>query len=119
MLSIEELPKNVSIVGVKIFYGDHKIACCRGSLKEIYTQWNKAYNDNVQIVMIYYNKTDAQGRPLRHNFQGSDFYSFDGQVFNSSNDSRELNGSIKNGKWVSDDQFTKVRDIALTEYSIE
>lgn len=111
-------PSGIHVIAFKIFYAQNKIVVGKGSPAELKEAWDNAPNDYVQLVMLYYNETDRDNRPMRYNFQGSDFYAFDGESFSGSNDSRELSGSIKNGKWISDEAFESIRDKALDDYIV-
>lgn len=110
---------NQYAIAFKIFYSDGTFVLGKGSLKELKKTWDKAPNDYVQFVMIYENQSDGVGRQTRFNFQGSDFYFFDGEVFGATNDSRLCVGAIKNGKWLPDEDFVRIRDMAMKDHNIK
>ena len=103
-------------IGFKIFYGDNTVYSAKGVSEELKTAWDEAPNQDVQIVVLYENTIDAQGRHTRVLYSGVDYYIFDGGTFTFTNDIH--NGTVLYGKWGDDEDFQAIRDIALTDYEL-
>lgn len=81
--------------------------------------WEEAPSENVQIVSLYEATSDAQGRPTRYVFSGSDYYFKDGDMFGDSfNDRTKVKGSVKYGLYLSDEDFDLIRISAFKDYSL-
>lgn len=71
-----------------------------------FAQWHDLPADGVLVVMLYYDRDAAQGRPLRLSLSGDDYYwQTPAAVFGSSKDAQEQiklrypGASLKRGKW--------------------
>ena len=100
-------------IAFRIFYTDGFIYEFKGNLKELKDAWDQALNTGVQLIVVYIDDIDATGNYLRQFIQGYDYYSFDGEYFYGSNDSRGTPGTILYGEWTTDEEFEQIRQDAL------
>lgn len=97
----------------RIWYGDGSTFDSKAGL------WEIAPNDNVQVVMLYENWNDSMGRPRRFMMDGSDYYFKDGDTFGQSfDDETKTRGSVKFGKWLTDEAYETIRLRAFEDYTI-
>ena len=83
--------------------------------------WEGAPSENVQLVILYEGENDntIPPRPRRFIFSGDDYYFKDGEIFGSSfDDITKVRGSIKFGKFLSDDDFSRIRLKAEVDFNI-
>ena len=97
-----------------IFYGDGYAFFGR-----TIEDWKNAPKENVQIILLYLSKVDIEtGFPLRESFCGLDYYSFDGEVFTASNDTRTLSSDcILYGRWMATEDWIRLTEKAMEDYS--
>ena len=103
--------EGVYVVGFKIFYKDDSIYVAKDvDLKQA---WDEAPVDGVLLVLLYENTGD------RVILAGDDFYCYDGEEFSTSfDDSRVLEGIIKNGKWTTDEHMARVNTKAMNDITL-
>ena len=81
--------------------------------------WEEAPSDNVQVVILYEDWNDLQGRPRRFVMSGSDYYFKDEDLFGHSfDDETKTRGTVKRGKWLTDEAYEAIRLKAMEEYSL-
>lgn len=103
----------LKVIGWKIWYGDGT------TFSSLQGTWKKAPDQDVQILMIYYDKKDLQNRSTRKVFSGDNFYFSDDVIFNSSfEDESKVIGIVKYGKWMDGKGFEKIRLTAMDDYTI-
>lgn len=104
------------IKGWKIWYSTGEPVCSTS------IPWQKAPSQDVQVVMLYYNKKDGLSRNMRQIFHGQDYYYLNGGCFEISNDNSDivdlenLDGMIKYGKWTTAENLHRIVKNALEDY---
>ena len=104
----------IKIIGWKLWYGNGT------TFSSLQGSWEKAPDQDVQVLMIYYDKKDGMGRSCRRVFSGSDYYFKDGDNFGESFDDINLvKGVVKYGKYMkTEEEFLVIQKIAMEDYSI-
>lgn len=99
---------NLEVLCWKIWYTKGTFTCKQGS-------WDKAPNDAVQVVVVYYQQTyrtfsDGEWKEehYRHLCSGEDYYYLDG--CGSADEAAAYKGkySVKKGRWTSDKNFQRI-----------
>lgn len=104
--AISEAPE---VLGFGVFYGDG--SSYFGRTEE---DWMRAPKEDVQIVLLYYDKYDVKGNHYRHTICGWDYYAFDGAKYEASNDTRNLSTrNILYGRWMDTEKWREVVNKAL------
>jgi len=111
---MEEYP--YKIIGWKIWYCDADLNESMFSSND--GTWEEAPDQNVQRVMAYFDLLDAQGRPRREVLDGSDYYWFNGKIFDAGDDITKATGPIKYGKEIDYDFFRGIQKKSLKDFSI-
>ena len=97
------------VIGFGVFYGDG--SSYFGRTEE---DWKKAPKEDVQVILLYYDKYDVEGNHYRHSVCGWDYYTFDGYTYMASNDTRNLcSDYILYGKWMDTDKWKQIAKNAL------
>lgn len=109
-------------IGWKIFYDDESVYSSKTG------PWRGAPGDGVLKVLLFEDKTDGQGRPMRIIHHGQDLYFSDGdQLFGSNNDTlREnlerypmlMSEDFKRGRWTSGEIHERVRRVVIDDYQL-
>lgn len=100
-----------SVRAFKIWYSDHVY------MGDTYQAWTEGQDDDVQVVVVYFDKLSGRGLPLRMVYFGDDFYGFDGERFSSHfDDVTRVTGHIKYGKYMDFDDFMELKRRALEDY---
>ena len=102
------------VIGWKIWYGDGS------TFSSLQGTWKSAPNQNVQIVMTYFNQKDQIGQSLRQIWTGMDYYFMKDNIWGCSfEDVSIVKGIVKYGKWMkSEKEFNDMQAIAMEDYSI-
>lgn len=98
--------------GFKIWYSDSTFDSTQGD-------WDEAPDDDVQYVMIYFQKKDALGRYTRLAASGCDYYALDMKTreFTSSfDDINKVKGYVKYGKFMDLKELLEMRDMFYNDY---
>jgi len=105
------------VIGWKVWYGDGFVFTSKDDI------WEKAPDQNVQVVMIYFDWKDSQGKLRKQMFCGSDYYFCDGDWTVPSNwadsftDFSVVRGVCKYGKWMkTEEEYEVIRQKALNDY---
>ena len=100
------------VIGWRIYYGDGTTFDDRTG------RWEDAPDHNVQVVMLYEQRRDSRGRCYRFVMSGSDYYYKDSESFGFSFDDRaQATGSVKFGKYISDEAFESIRLLAMEDFN--
>lgn len=104
----------IKVIGWKIWYGDGT------TFSSLQVPWEKAPDQNVQVVMVYYDKKDGQGRSCRIVFCGDDLYwKNDKDEFGTSfEDTVKVGDVVKFGKKMDSKDYELMRMKAMEDYSI-
>jgi len=102
-------PPAPDVVGFGIFYGNG--SSYFGKTEE---EWKKARITDVQVILLYYDKYDELGNHYQHSVCGWDYYTFDGVIYEASNDTRNLSSNnILYGKWMQTEIWKNIADKAV------
>ena len=115
IINIHNPPEGVYPIGFKLYYTDETVYTGIDNLVEA---WEAAPNTGIQVLVIYESYTSATGYHTRHMMHGLDYYSYDGDTFYASNDSRATPGTILYGEWTTDEQFEELRQRAFNNYDL-
>lgn len=100
---------NKKILAFRVYYGKSggAVFSAVGTMQELYQAWQIAPNYNVGLIALYYNQRDDNNWITVETIEGKDMYSFDGQLFYASDDSRKIKGRILYGRWFSQEEMLK------------
>ncbi len=103
------------IVAFKIWYSDSEVE------GHSYDDWVNAPDDDVQVVMLYFEQRDAQGRPTRLYSSGCDNYGLtkDMQFSSSLDDPSKVAGHTKSGKYMNWKQLAKLEKTTYEDWGQE
>lgn len=103
------------VIAFKIWYSD---SIYKGSS---YEDWTNAPSDDVQVVMIYFNKLDGQGRFTRLYSSGCDYYAMtkDLQFSSHFDDIDKVDGHVLYGKYTNWKRLEKIEREAFDDYGLE
>ncbi len=113
VVNIHNPPEGVYPIGFKVYYTDKTVFCGKG--EDLLSQWRKAPEENVQVLVIFESSKSAVGYNTRHMMSTHDYYSYDGTTFYGANDTRAVAGHILYGKWTTDDLFEEIRTYAFND----
>lgn len=102
----------------KIWYSNKTFDSTQAESKDIFAAWKEAPNQDVQVVVFYFDENDALGHPTRRIMQGEDFYAMDenGNLSEHFDDITKVNGVVKYGKWAEWDSFVRISEEAFNDY---
>jgi len=102
------------IRGWRIYYGN------KGTFDSNDGTHFDAPKENVQVVLIFFEKNDGMGRPTRQMMSGADFYFWDGREWRQSfDDPSVVSGIVFYGKWMrTEEEFEVIRMKAVEDYNI-
>lgn len=101
----------LKIISWKIWYSNKTFDSTQGS-------WKEAPDNDVQIIVFYFDKKDGLGRPTRRIMSGNDYYSLDEDenFYESFDDISKVKGHVKYGKWTNDDNIKKIIKESADDY---
>ncbi|MCK4609427.1 MAG: hypothetical protein KAT71_08090 [Gammaproteobacteria bacterium] len=110
--------KSQKIAGFKIWYSDQAIQSTDLEGKTVYKQWQSAPADDVQVVMVYFERLDGQGRHTRLYSSGCDYYGIDrfGRFTSHFDDVKEVSGHILYGKFMNYEALITLEQGAFDDY---
>ena len=113
-MSTEQTPHldHQKIRGWKIWYSDTTVDSTQMS-------WDEAPDDDVQVVMIYFEGLDGMGRPTRLYSSGCDVYGLDqeaGTFSSHFDDPSKVTGVIKHGKYTNWQKLLLIEKMAFDDY---
>lgn len=96
----------------KIWYSDTTIT------GKTYRDWQNSPDEDVQVVMFYFDHKDGQGRFTRRIMFGKDYYAMNDneKLYESFSDISKVSGHIKYGKLMDFDAFLKIKEAAWNDY---
>ena len=114
-MSTEQTPQLAHQVvrAFKIWYSDSTFDSTQGA-------WKEAPKDDVQVVIIYFEKNDALGRPTRLYSSGCDYYALDdeGNFTSHFDDIEKVKGHVLYGKFMNFEELLKKEKIAFNDYGM-
>ena len=96
----------------KIWYSDSTFDSIQG-------KWEEAPEQDIQVVVFYFDEKDGLGRYMRRYMAGNDYYAFvpeTEEITQSFDDISKVNGSIKYGKWTTDENIDRISKEAAIDY---
>ena len=112
-------PNLQDVLGVKLYYSDKVVKI---AAKDLPTQWAKAPDDDVQVVLIYYDRKQ-NGKYLADELSAHDFYWWSPTMgFGQTNEIPAIpkDAIYKRGKWMyPDSAFLKVYNKAHNDHKWE
>lgn len=113
-MSTKETPQleYQKIIGFKIWYSDSVYTSNDG-------EWKNAPIDNVQVVMIYFEKKDALNRYTRLYSSGCDYYALDttkGLFTSHFDDINKVFGHVLYGKFMNWNKLIELEKVAFEDY---
>ena len=102
----------------KIWYSDKTFDSTQAVAKDVFGAWKEAPDQDVQVVMFYFDENDGMGRPTRKYMRGEDFYAMD-ETENLSehfDDITKVKGVVKYGKYTTNENITKLEVESFDDY---
>ncbi|MCR4342578.1 MAG: hypothetical protein NUV40_01580 [Patescibacteria group bacterium] len=106
------------IKAFKIWYSDKTFDSAQATAKDIFGAWKEAPDQDIQVVVFYFDENDGLGRPARRYMRGQDFYAMDGEenLSESFDDITKIKGEVKYGKYTTDENISKIEVESLGDY---
>ena len=102
----------------KIWYSDKTFDSTQAVAKDIFGAWKEAPDQDIQVVVFYFDANDELGRPTRRIMKGEDFYAMD-EIENLSehfDDVTKVSGIVKYGKWTDWDNLVRIDAESFNDY---
>ena len=104
--NVDEAPL---VLGFGVFYGDGS-----SFFGQTVEDWKNAPKEDVQTILLYYDKMAAPGVHFRYAINGWDYYSFDGECYMASNDTRNLSSKhLLYGRWMETEAWKNIATKAM------
>ena len=102
----------------KIWYSDKTFDSTQAVAKDIFGAWKESPEDDVQVVVFYFEETDGMGRPTRRMMSADDYYSMDDQenLYQSFDDITKVKGAVKLGKFTTMENLVRIEKEAVDDY---
>lgn len=106
------------IKAFKIWYSDKTFDSAQATAKDIFGAWKEASDQDIQVVVFYFDEDDGSGRPMRRVVKGQDYYAMDenGNISEHFDDITKVNGIVKNGKFTEWNNLMKIEELSLNDY---
>lgn len=101
----------------KIWYSD-KICSFHADAKDVFGAWKEIPDQDIQVVVFYFDQNDSFGRPMRRVMKGQDYYAMDenGNLSEHFDDITKVSGIVKYGKWTDWDNLVRIDGDAFNDY---
>jgi|SRR3989338_3698279 len=101
----------------KIWYSDKTFDSAQAA-KDVFGAWKEAPDQDIQVVVFYFEENDGLRRPYRRMMQGNDYYALDetGEITESFDDITKVRGAVKYGKWTDWDNIVRLAKEAIDDY---
>lgn len=102
----------------KIWYSDKTFDSTQAVAKDIFGAWKEALDQDIQVVVFYFDENDALGRPTRRYMRGQDFYAMDDEenLSESFDDIAKVKGEVKYGKYTTDENISRIEAESFNDY---
>lgn len=102
----------------KIWYSDKTFDSTQAESKDVFGAWKEAPDEDVQVVVLYFDENDALGRPTRRYMRGQDYYAMDDSenLSESFDDITKVKGVVKYGKYTTEEKITKIEAESFNDY---
>lgn len=102
----------------KIWYSDKTFDSTQAVAKDVFGAWKEASDQDIQVVMFYFDENDALGRPTRRYMRGQDFYAMadNENLSESFDDIAKVEGEVKYGKYTTDENLSKIETESSSDY---
>src|SRR3989338_1805181 len=91
-------PRMPKLRAFKIWYSDKTFDSTQAVAKDVFGAWQEAPDQDIQVVVFYFEENDGSGRPMRRIMKGQDYYAMDenGNISEHFDDIAKVNGIVKN-----------------------
>jgi len=102
----------------KIWYSDKTFDSTQAVAKDVFGAWKEAPDQDVQVVVFYFDENDSFGRPTRRVMKGQDYYAMNekGNLSEHFDDITKVNGVVKYGKWTDWDNISRIDAESFSDY---
>jgi len=106
------------IKAFKIWYSDKTFDSAQATARDVFGAWKEAPDQNIQVVVFYFDEDDSFGRPTRRVMKGQDYYAMDENENLSEHfdDITKVSGVVRYGKWTEWDNFVRIDAEAFSDY---
>ena len=106
------------IKAFKIWYSDKTFDSTQAVAKDIFGAWKEAPDQDIQVVVFYFEENDGLGRPTRKYMRGEDFYAMDEteKLSEHFDDITKVEGVVKYGKYTTDENIAKLETESFEDY---
>ena len=102
----------------KIWYSDKTFDSTQAVAKDVFGAWKEAPDQDVQVVMFYFDENDGMGRPMGRVMKGQDYYAMDenGNLSEHFDDIAKVSGAVKYGKFTDWNNLMRLEEISFRDY---
>ena len=106
------------IKAFKIWYSGKTFDSTKAVAKDVFGAWKEAPDQDVQVVMFYFDELDGMGRYTRRTMSADDYYSMDaaGNLYQSFDDITKVKGSAKFGKFTTMENLVRIEKESANDY---
>ena len=106
------------IKAFKIWYSDKTFDSAQAAARDVFGAWKEAPDQDIQVVVFYFDEDDSFGRPTRRVMKGQDYYAMDekGNLSEHFDDITKVSGVVRHGKWTEWDNFVRIDAEAFSDY---
>lgn len=106
------------IKAFKIWYSDKTFDSAQATAKDVFGAWKEAPQDDVQVVVFYFEEIDGLDRPMRRMMSADDYYSMDEfeNLYQSFDDITKIKGEVKFGKFTTWENLVRIEKEATDDY---
>lgn len=107
-----------NIRAFKIWYSDKTFDSTQAVAKDIFGAWKEAPDQDIQVVVFYFDEKDGLGRPMRRMMSADDYYSMDEfeNLYQSFDDITKVSGMVKFGKFTTMENLVRIEKEAVEDY---
>ena len=102
----------------KIWYSNKTFDSTQAVAKDIFGAWKEAPDQDIQVVVFYFDANDGLDRPTRRVMKGKDYYAMDENENLSEHfdDITKVNGVVTYGKFTAWDNLVRIDTEAFNDY---
>lgn len=106
------------IKAFKIWYSDKTFDSTQAVAKDVFGAWKEAPDQDIQVVVFYFEENDGLGRPTRRSMSADDYYSMDEleNLYQSFDDITKVKGAVKFGKFTTMENLVRIEKEAVDDY---
>jgi len=109
------------IEAFKIWYSNKTFDSAQVAARDVFGAWKEAPDQDIQVVVFYFNEDDSFGRPTRRVMKGQDYYAMDENENLSEHfdDITKVSGVVKYGKWTDWNNISRIDAESFSDYGEE